>query len=130
MKAAPARQLSPQTLWPIHNLFIANSGLMICLLGMVARNDARAFLFIAAHIVAIGLLFVLSRYSSAFAVFLHDWYLLAYLPFCYKEVPYLVSALRLHVADLKLANWDMMMWKTDPVFWLSTVQHPLLVEFL
>src|SRR5258708_19735491 len=103
---------------------------MICLLGLAARNDARAFLFIAAHFAAIGLLFVLSRSSSAFAVFLHDWYLLAYLPFCYKEVPYLVSALRLHVADLKLANWDMMICKPDPVFCLTSFQQPLLLEFL
>jgi len=130
VKTVSAPQLSPRTWWPIDKLFIANSALMICLLGLAARNDARAFLFIAAHFAAIGLLFVLSRSSSAFAVFLHDWYLLAYLPFCYKEVPYLVSALRLHVADLKLANWDMMMWKADPVFWLSSVQQPLLVEFL
>jgi membrane-associated phospholipid phosphatase len=103
---------------------------MIGLLGLAARNDPQAFFFIVGHIVAIGFLSVLSRSSSAVAVFVHDWYLLAYLPFCYKEIPYLVSALRLHVADLQLANWDMMMWKTDPVFWLSSVQNPLLAEFL
>ena len=126
----PAQQPSPRTLWPIDRLFIANSSLMICLLGVAARNDARAFFFILGHVAAIALLFVLSRYSSGFAVFLHDWYLLAYLPFCYKEVPYLVCALRLHVADFKLANWDIMMWQTDPVFWLSSFQNPPLVEFL
>src|SRR5260221_8080555 len=100
---------------------------MICLLGLAARNDARAFLFIAAHFGAIGLLFVLSRSSSAFAVFLHDWPLVAYLPFSYKEVSYLGSALRLHVADLKPANWDMMVWEADPVFLLSSVRLPVLL---
>jgi membrane-associated phospholipid phosphatase len=130
VKIAPAQQLSPRTLRPIDKLFVANSVVMICLLGVAARNDARAFLLIAGHIVAIGILFVLSRYSSAFAAFLHDWFLLAYLPFCYKSVPYLVEALRLHLADLTLANWDRMMWKTDPVFWLSSFQNGMVVETL
>jgi hypothetical protein len=125
-----SQQLSPRTLWPIDKLFIANSAFMVCLLGWAARHDARSLLLIAAHFVAIGVLFALSRYSSGFVIFLRDWYLLAYLPFCYKEVPYLVSALRLDVADFKLASWDAMMWKTDPVFWLSSIQHPMLVELL
>lgn len=104
---------------------------MVCLLGWAARHDPRAaLLFIAGHIAAIGLLFVLSRSSIDGAIFLRYWYLLAYLPFCYKEVPYLVSALELHTVDLELAAWDRMIWKSDPVFWLSSFQHPVVVEFL
>ncbi|HZI56532.1 MAG TPA: phosphatase PAP2 family protein, partial [Verrucomicrobiae bacterium] len=55
---------------------------------------------------------------------------LVYVPFCYKQVPYLVSALKLHAADTTLAHWDLAMWKVDPVFWLSSMPNRFLTEFL
>jgi membrane-associated phospholipid phosphatase len=64
------------------------------------------------------------------AEFIHHWYLLLYVPFCYKQVPYLVSALHLRAADNTLAHWDLAMWKADPVFWLSSMQNRFAVEFL
>ena len=52
------------------------------------------------------------------------------MPFCYKQVPYLVNALHLHAVDTTLAQWDLSMWKVDPVFWLSSMQSRVAVEFL
>lgn len=119
-----------RSLWPIDKLFIANSFIQICLLSVAARSDARALLFIAAHVAAIGFLVALSRSTSAMWQFGRHWFVLVYLPLCYKEVPFIVSALRLQAADFKLAGWDMAMWRTDPVFWLSDFQNSGLVEFL
>lgn len=119
-----------RTLWPIDKLFIANSIILICLLCAAARNNTRALLYVAAHVAAIIVLLALVRASSAIWNFLRHWFVLIYLPLCYKEVPFIVSALRLHSADFRLAGWDMAMWKTDPVFWLSQFQNRGLVELL
>lgn len=119
-----------RTLWPIDKLFIANSIILICLLSVAARNDRRSLLYIAAHVVAVGVLLALVRASSTIWIFLRHWFVLIYLPLCYKEVPFIVSALRLHSADFRLAGWDMAMWKSDPVFWLSQFQNRGLVELL
>jgi len=103
---------------------------MIGLLAFAVRHDPFALLLIFGHVAAICLLIVIARSSSTIAVFLHHWYLLVYVPFCYKQVPYLVSALNLRSADLTLAHWDAAMWKVDPVFWLSSMQNRFGVEFL
>src|SRR5437016_12145926 len=95
---------------------------MVGLLAFAARHDSFALLLILGHVAAIGVLIVIARNSSAIAVFLHHWYLLFYVPFCYKQVPYLVNALHLPLADNTLAHWDLAMWKVDPVFWLSSMQ--------
>ncbi|MFI5106140.1 MAG: phosphatase PAP2 family protein, partial [Terriglobales bacterium] len=111
-------------------LFIAYAAIMIALLAFAARHDAFALLLILGHVAAIGALMVIARNSAPLAVFLHHWYLLLYVPFCYKQVPYLVTALHLRVADNTLAHWDLAMWKVDPVFWLSSMQSHFAVEFL
>lgn len=121
---------APQALWPIEKLIIANSTIVACLLGVAARQDVRALLYLAAHVAAAGVLLALKRSSTEVWGFLRHWFGLVYLPLCYKEVPYLVSALRLQPADLTLANWDSRMWNVDPVFWLSSLQTPALVELL
>jgi membrane-associated phospholipid phosphatase len=120
----------PGMLWPIDKLFIAYAAIMVCLLGFAARQDSSALLLIFGHMVMVGFLFVLARSSSPVGQFLRQWSPLVYLPFCYKQVPYLVSALHLHAADLTLAHWDMAIWKVDPVFALSSAPSRALAEFL
>ena len=117
-------------LWPIDKLFIAYAAITVGLLAFAARHDAFALLWLLGHVVAIGALILIARSSSPLAEFIHHWYLLLYVPFCYKQVPYLVSALHLGAADNTLAHWDLAMWKADPVFWLSSMQNRFAVEFL
>lgn len=121
---------APQGLWPIDKLFIAYFAVTGFLLGLTVKDHPTALLLVFAHIAAIGIILVLRRYSSRPALVVHHWYLLAYVPFCYKEVPYIISSLGLSSVDLTLARWDLAMWKTDPVFWPDALQSPLLTEFL
>jgi membrane-associated phospholipid phosphatase len=117
-------------LWPIDKLFFAYASIMICLLAIATRSSSFSWLLIFGHIAAMGLLLAIARNSSPVAVFLHDWYLLLYVPFCYKQIPYLVSTLHLRSADLTLAHWDLATWKADPVFWLSATPNPAMAELL
>jgi membrane-associated phospholipid phosphatase len=128
--AMPQPESRPGTLWPIDKLFIAYAAIMVCLLGFAARHDSFALLLISGHVVMVGLIFILATNLSPAARFVRQWSLLVYLPFCYKQVPYLVSALHLRVADFTLAHWDRAMWKVDPVFSLSSAPNHALTEFL
>lgn len=103
---------------------------MVGLLAFAAWHDSFALLLILGHVAVMGVLIVIARNSSPVADFIHHWYLLLYVPFCYKQVPYLVTALNLRAADNTLAHWDLAMWKVDPVFWLSSMQSRFAVEFL
>ena len=117
-------------LWPLDKLFIAYAVIMCCLLGLAARSDSFALLFILGHVALLGALIVLAKHSSPAAQFLRQWWLLVYLPFCYKQVPFIVAALHLHAADATLAHWDLALWKVDPVFWLSASPNRFGVEVL
>lgn len=103
---------------------------MICLLGLASLRTPLALLFILGHIAAVCVIFVLARSSSTLAVLLRHWFVLCYVPFCYKAVPFVIVTLGLRVADSTLARWDAWMFKTDPILWLSALQSGPLVEFL
>jgi membrane-associated phospholipid phosphatase len=121
---------STPRLWPIDKLFVSYAAFAVCMLAFAARQDSSALLLILGHVAAIGTLLLLARSTSPVVVFLRQWSLLVYVPFCYKQVPYLVSALKLRAVDATLAHWDLAMWKVDPVFWLSATPNRFLVEFL
>ena len=127
--ATPQSESRPGWLWPIDKLFIAFAAIMLCLLSVAALHDSRALWLLLGHVVLIGLLIVIAGNSSATAQFAHHWFLIVYVPFCYKQIPYIVSALKLNAADGTLARWDLAMWKVDPVFWLSSAPNRFLVEF-
>lgn len=117
-------------LWPTEKLFIGYAIIMACLLAPAARQSLFSSLLLLGHATAILIMVLLARWQTPLAQFARHWFLLAYVPFCYKQVPYLVTALRLRPTDLTLAHWDHAMWKVDPVFWLSTMQNTLLTELL
>jgi len=100
-------------LWPIDKLFVAYAAITGLLLASVVWRDPSVWLAVLGHVAGIGLIFVLSRYSSGIVLFVRHWFLLVYVPLCYKEVPYLVTKLGLRVADPILAHWDRLILKLD-----------------
>jgi len=129
--AAPQPASRTGTLWPTEKLFVGYAIIMACLLAMAARQSpSSALLLLLGHAAAIALMLALARSQAPLVQFARHWFLLAYVPFCYKQVPYLVIALKLRPADLTLAHWDQAMWRVDPVLWMSSMQTPLLTELL
>jgi membrane-associated phospholipid phosphatase len=132
--AAFSPLIAPQGLWPIDKLFIAYIAITGLLLALAALRHPSALLLLCGHFVAIGIILVLGRYSSRSssrpALWVRHWYALVYLPFCYKEVPYIISSLGLSSQDVALARWDVALWKTDPVFLFDVAQNPVVTEFL
>ncbi len=132
--AAFSPLVAPQGLWPIDKLFSAYIAVTGLLLAVAAFRHPSVLLALCGHAVAIGIILLLSQYSfrhpSRAVLWIRHWYALIYLPFCYKEVPYIVSSLGLSIQDFTLARWDVALWKTDPVFLPDVLQNPLLTEFL
>jgi membrane-associated phospholipid phosphatase len=128
--AAYAPLIAPQGIWPIDKLFITYMAVTGLLLSLTVKHHPSSLFFLAGHVAAIGIILVLRRFSSRMGLVARHWYALVYVPFCYKEVPYIVSRLGLSSVDLTLARWDFAMWKTDPVFWPDALQNPFLTEFL
>lgn len=128
--AAYSPLIAPPGLWPIDKLFIIYLAVTGFLLAWCVRHSPTAWIFLAAHVVAVVLILVLSRYSTRPALVVRHWYALMLVPLCYKEVPYIISALGLPSVDSLLAHWDLAMWKSDPVFWPDALQNPFLTEFL
>jgi membrane-associated phospholipid phosphatase len=128
--AAYSPLVVPQGIWPIDKLFIGYIAITGFFLALSIKNHPLAWLFVVAHVLAIVFILVLSRYSSRPALVVRHWYALLYVPFCYKEVPYIISGLGLPSVDSLLARWDLAMWKSDPVFWPDALQNPFLTEFL
>ena len=120
----------PGVLLPLDKLFIAYSAVTVCLLAFAVRQDSFALVLIFGHVAIAGLLIAFSRSSSQAVLFLRQWSLIGYLPFCYKQVPFLISALKLPSADLMLAHWDAVIWKVDPIYSLSLILNRPAVEFL
>ena len=118
-------------LWPTEKLFIGYAVIMACLLALAARQSPLpALVLLFGHVTAIVMIVLLARWPAPLAQFVRHWYLLLYVPFCYKQVPFLVNALHLRPADALLARWDQAMWKVDPVFWLSSMQISFVTELL
>ncbi len=128
--AAYSPLVAPSGLWPIDKLFIIYLAITGFLLALCIARRPAAWIFLAAHIAAVVFILLLSRYSSRPALVVRHWYALIFVPFCYKEVPYIISALGLPSVDSLLARWDLAMWKNDPVFWPDALQNPFLTEFL
>lgn len=120
----------PGALWPLDKLFIAYSAIMICLLAFAVRLDSFALALMLGHVAAISIFIIFSKIKSPAVQFLRQWSPMVYLPFCYKQVPYLIITLKLRPADLMLAHWDAVIWKVDPTYALSLILNRGLVEFL
>jgi membrane-associated phospholipid phosphatase len=128
---APASEPPPvRALWPVDKLFIAYATITGVLLAFAARRDPSVLLVLLVHLAVISLIFILGRYASGVLLFVRYWYILAFVPLCYKEIPYLVVKLGLRSADPILAHWDRLIGGTDLVFWLGSIQNRALTEFL
>jgi membrane-associated phospholipid phosphatase len=128
--ASGPEPLTVRALWPVDKLFISYATITGVLLAFAARRDPSVLLVFLCHIAVIGLIFVLGRYSSGIVLFVRHWYILIFVPLCYKEIPYLVVKLGLRSADPVLAHWDRLIGGTDLVFWLGSMQNRVLTEFL
>jgi membrane-associated phospholipid phosphatase len=89
-----------------------------------------AAVWLAWHIVgAAVLVYEVKRPNRTSWAFRH-WYPLPYVASCYREMGFLVPAVRHSDADGWLAALDFRIWGANPTVWLERFQRPPVVEFL
>jgi membrane-associated phospholipid phosphatase len=59
-----------------------------------------------------------------------NWYPLLFVAWCYREMSYLIAAIRHSHADQALADLDYSIWGAHPTIWLERIYSPVLTESL
>ncbi len=131
--------------WPVDKLLLAYFGITtaIVLWRWSALPDAP--LLLALHLIAVGLLIFEAKVPNRTSWLFRNWYPVAYVAFCYKEMATLIPAVwhlragpstaghfsAAHFnADLWLASLDYRIWRTNPTVWIERFHTPALTELL
>jgi len=123
--------LKPDTdFWPVDKVILAYFGFaVVAVLGWWSKL-AQAPEFMAFHLAAAALLVFEVRRPNWTSLWFRHWYPLPYVAACYKEMAYLIPAIRRSDADAFLARLDLALWGVHPTIWLERIQTPAFTEFL
>ena len=130
--SAPPRTTGGSAFWQVDRLFLAYLGGLALLIAIYFRRVPEAALLLAAHAAGMGLIVAVAkakRWKMTAAV-LHNWYPLAYIPICYKEMSILIPPIRRTAFDAQIASLDYRIWGAHPTVWLERLQNPWVTEIL
>jgi len=116
--------------WPVDKLILAYFTFALVAVAGWWGKLAYAPVFLAFHLAGAVLLVFEVRRPNWTSVWFRHWYPLPYVAACYKEMAYLIPAIRMSDADLFLANLDHAIWGAHPTVWLERIQAPAFTEFL
>jgi membrane-associated phospholipid phosphatase len=122
--------LTTTRFWAVDKLILAYFAFAAVLLAAGWDRVPGAAGWLAWHILgATLLLYEVKRPNRTSWVFRH-WYPVLYVASCYREMAFLVPAVRRWDADRWLAGIDFRIWGANPTVWLERFQPPPAVEFL
>ena len=116
--------------WPVDKVILAYFAFaVVALVGWWSKvADAPEFLMF--HLMGTGLLVFEIRRPNWSSFWFRHWYPVLYVAACYKEMAYLIPAIRTTDADAFLSNLDFRLWGVHPTVWLERIQSAGLTEFL
>src|SRR5258708_2434671 len=91
-----------------------------------AMADAPQLL--AFHVIAVGLLIFEVKVPNRTSWLFRNWYSVAYVGICYKEMAALIPVVWHSSADQWLASLDYRVWRTNPTVWIERFHSPALTE--
>jgi membrane-associated phospholipid phosphatase len=116
--------------WPVDKLilsyFAATSILTIVFLSRIPQ----AWWLLSLKAAAAMLVVVAWRSNSMVSWLFRNWYPAFCVAACYKEMNYLIPALRPTTADAALARIDLATFRVNPTVWIERMQTPALTEYL
>ena len=116
--------------WPVDKIILAYFALaVVAILGWWTKL-AYAPEFLVLHLAAAALLVFEVRRPNWTSLWFRHWYPVIYVAACYKEMAYLIPAIRKSDADPFLARLDLAVWGVHPTVWLERIQSPAFTEFL
>jgi len=116
--------------WPVDKVILAYFAFALVAIAGWWSKLANAPGFLAFHLAGTALLLFEIRRPNWSSVWFRHWYPLPYVATCYKEMAYLIPAMRMRDADAFLANLDHSLWGVHPTVWLERIQTPVFTEFL
>ena len=116
--------------WPVDKLILAYfAGTSILTLIFFARIP-QAWWLLSLKAAAVLLLLSAWRSNSLASWVFRNWYPAIYVAACYKEMNYLIPALRSTTADETLARIDLATFRVNPTVWIEQFHTPALTEYL
>ena len=116
--------------WPVDKVILAYFAFALVAIAGWWGKLAYAPAFLAFHLAGAALVLFEIRRPNWSSVWFRHWYPLPYVAACYKEMAYLIPAVRVGDADAFLANLDHSFWGVHPTVWLERIQVPVFTEFL
>ena len=124
-------------LWPADKIILAYSAFTFAIELIWYSQIPQASWMLALHGVGAVLIVLASRGLNTndrlvawlFKV-VRNWYPLLFVAWCYREMSYLIAAIRHFHADQALADLDYSIWGASPTIWLQRVYSPVLTESL
>ena len=121
--------------WPVNKLTLAYFAITTALVLWCWSALPDAPLLLALHVIAVGLLIFEAKVPNRTSWLFRNWYPVAYVACCYKEMATLIPAVW-HLsagqssADLWLASLDYRLWRANPTVWIERFHTPALTELL
>ena len=116
--------------WPVDKLILAYMAATSVLEIVTFPRIAQTWWLLALKVVGTLLILIAWRSSSFASWLFRNWYPAIYVAACYKELNYLIPALRQETADAPLARLDLATFRVNPTVWMERLQTPLLTEYL
>jgi membrane-associated phospholipid phosphatase len=116
--------------WPVDKVILAYFAFAVAAVFGWWTKVVDAPLFLAFHLAGAALLVFEVRRPNWTSLWFRHWYPLPYVAVCYKEMAYLIPAIRATDADAFLAQLDYRIWGAHPTVWLERIQSPAFTEFL
>jgi membrane-associated phospholipid phosphatase len=127
---APAAHSLWHELWPVDKLILSYYALAVLLICIWERSLPEAPALIAFHLIGAALLLAEIRFPNPTSWIFRNWYPVFYVAFCYREMDFVVPAVRHTTSDQRLADIDYAIWHTNPTVWLERIESPPLTEYL
>lgn len=117
--------------WPVDKVILSYLGVTGLLVIFFFRRIPQAWGLLAFHIAGALLIWLAAAKPHGRASWIfHNWYPLAYVGICYREMSVLIRVIRGTDFDRELARLDFAIWGVFPTVWLERLQNPWITEFL
>jgi membrane-associated phospholipid phosphatase len=117
--------------WPVDKVVLVyyTFGVAV-ILGWWTRLPSAPWLLLGHAVLTSLLLWEIKRPNRTSRIF-RNWYPVAYVSVCYKEMALFIPAIRrTDFGDQLLARLDFGFWHTNPTIWLERIYNPFLTEYL
>ena len=116
--------------WAVDKVILAYLALIGALILAYWNRVPASGLWFALHLAGVGLVVLAVKWPNRPSWVFRHWYPLLYVAACYREMSFLIPAIRHSDADTWLAHLDYTFWHANPTVWLERIQSPPLTEFL